>query len=120
MCDETEIRQKLKQFYSSLYERRSNRIVDTCMSYLGNISLPKLTDEEKLSCEVKLTKNECWIALSSMGNNKSLEDGLSKEFYICFLMKFITYLLESLNYSLFMGNYHTLDAKHDNINGEER
>ena len=62
------------------------------MSYLANISLPKLTGEEKLSCEGKLTKNECWIALSSMGNTKSPEnDGLSKEFYICFFfMKFIT------------------------------
>ena len=85
VCDETEIRQKLKQFYSSLHKRRSNKTLDECMSYLANISLPKLTDEEKLSCEGKLTKNECWIALSSMGNNKSPgNDGLSKEFYICF------------------------------------
>ena len=62
------------------------------MSYLANISLPKLTDEEKLFCEDKLIKNECWIALSSMGNNKSPgNDGLSKEIYICFFfMKFIT------------------------------
>ena len=82
VCDETEIRQKLKQFYSSLYKRCSNKTADECMSYLANISLPKLTDEEKLSCEGKLTKNECWIALSSIGNNKRLgNDRLSKEFY---------------------------------------
>ena len=81
----TEIRQKLKQFYPSLYKRRSNKTVDECMSYQANISLPKLTYEEKMSCEGKLTENECWIALSSMGNNKSPgNDGLSKEFYICF------------------------------------
>ena len=94
VCDETEIRQKLKQFYSSVYKRRSNKTVDECMSHLANISLPKLTDKEKLSCEGKLTKNECRIALSSMGNNKSPgNDGLSKEFYICFFMKFITIFL---------------------------
>ena len=104
MCDETEIRQKLKQFYSSLYKRRSNKTVDECMSYLANISLPKLTDEEKLSCEGKLTKNECWIALSSMGNNKSPgNDDLSKEFYICFFDEIHSYLSESLNYSFIHG-----------------
>ena len=53
VCDETEIRQKLKQFYSSLYKRRSNKTVDERMSYLANISLPKLTDEENLSCKGK-------------------------------------------------------------------
>ena len=83
VCDETEIRQKLKQFYSSLYKRCSTKTVDECMSYLANMNMPKLTDEEKLSCEGKLTKNECWNAPSSMGRNKSTgNDGLSKEFYI--------------------------------------
>ena len=71
VCDKTEIRQKLKQFCSSLYKRRSNKTVDECMSYLANMNIPKLTDEEKLSCEGKLTKNECWIALFSIGNNNS-------------------------------------------------
>ena len=32
VCDETEIRMTLKQFYSSLYKRRSNKTVDECMS----------------------------------------------------------------------------------------
>ena len=104
VCDETEIRQKLKQFSSSLYKRRSNKTADECMFYLANISLPKLTDEEKLSCEGKLTKNECWIALSSMGNNKSPgNNGLSKEFYIRFFDEIHNYLLESLNYSFIHG-----------------
>ena len=104
VCNETEIGQKLKQFSSSLYKRHSNKTVDECMSYLANISLPKLTDEEKLSCEGKLTEDECWIALSSMGNNKSLgNDGLSKEFYICIFDEIHNYLLESLNYSFIHG-----------------
>ena len=72
-----------KQFCSSLYKRRSNKTVDVCMSYLANMSLPKLTDDEKLSCEGKLTKNECWITFSPMGTNNSPgNDGLSEEFYI--------------------------------------
>ena len=102
VCDKTEIRQKLKQFYSSLYKRCGNRTVDECMSYLANISLPKLT--EQLSCEGKLTKNECWIALSSRRNSKSPgSDGLSKEFYICFFDEIHNYLSESVNYSFIHG-----------------
>ena len=58
---------------------------DECMSYVANVNIPKPTDEEKLSCEGKLTKNDCWIALSSMGSSKSPgNDGLSEEFYIYF------------------------------------
>ena len=68
------------------------------------MNIPKLTDEENLSCEGKLTKNECWIALSSMGNNTSLgNDGLSKESYIYFFDQIHNYLLVSLNYSFIHG-----------------
>ena len=57
VCDETEIRQMLKQFYSSSYKRRSNKTVNEYMFYLANMNIPKLTGKEKLSCEGKLTKN---------------------------------------------------------------
>ena len=104
MCDETEIRQKLKQFYSSLYKRRSTKTVDECMSYLANMNIPKLKVEEQLSCEGKLTKNECWNVLSSMGSNMSpWNDGFSEEFYVCFFVEIHKYLLESLNYSFIHG-----------------
>ena len=56
--DETQIRQKLKHFYSSLYKRRNTKTVDECMSHLANTNIPKLTDEKRLSCEGKLTKNK--------------------------------------------------------------
>ena len=105
MCDDAEIRLKLKQFFSSLYKRRSNKTVDESMSHLANMNIPKLTDEEKLSCEGKLIKNECWIALSSMGNKKSPGyDSLSKEFYVRFFDEIHNnYLLESLTYSVIHG-----------------
>ena len=93
-----------KQFYSSLFKRRSTKTVDECMSYLANMNIPKLTDEEQLPCEDKLTKNERWNALSSMGSSKSLgNNGLSEEFYICFFDKIRNYLPESLNYSFIHG-----------------
>ena len=49
------------------------------------MNITKLTDEEKFSCEGKLTEKKCWNALSAMGSNKRQgNDGLSEEFYICF------------------------------------
>ena len=83
--DPTEIIRSLKDFYSSLYTRRSNKTEDECIAYLRNINIPKLTDDERNVCEGKLTKMEIWYTLNSMGNNRSPgNDGLSKEFYVCF------------------------------------
>ena len=101
VCDETEIRQKLKQFYSSLYKRRNNKTVDECMSYLANISLPKLTDEEKLSCEGKFTKMNAglhflpWEITRAWGTMVCLKSFI----FVFFFNEIHNYLLESLNYS---------------------
>ena len=47
---------------------------------------------------------EIWYALSSMGNNKSPgNDGLSKEFYVCFFQEIHSYLLDALNLSFTHG-----------------
>ena len=95
-----EIIRSLKNFYSSLYTRRSNKTEDECIAYLRNINIPKLTDDERNVCEGKLTKMETWYALNSMGNNKSPgNDGLSKEFYVCFFQEIHSYLLDALNLS---------------------
>ena len=75
----------IKEFYASLYKRRSAKTEQDCIQYLHNISIPQLSQSERESCEGLLTKRECWKALSSMKNNKSSgNDGLTKEFYICF------------------------------------
>ena len=81
---------ELKAFYSSLYTRQSTKSESECLSYLRTVNIPKLTESETDSCEGRLTKKEIREALNSMANNKSPgNDGLSKEFYVCFLMKFI-------------------------------
>ena len=72
--------------------------------YLRNINIPKLTDDERNVCEGKLTKMEIWNALNSMGNNKSPgNDGLSKEFYVCFFREIRSYLLDALHLSFTHG-----------------
>ena len=54
-------------------------------TYLENIPLPKLTNEQTLSCEGIVSEDQVFKSLKSMVNNKSLgKDGVSKEFYECF------------------------------------
>ena len=91
----------MKSFYSTLYKKRSNKTETDCSNYLKTLNLPRLADDECRLCEGELTKRECWEALQTMGNNKSPgNDGLSKEFYICFFNEIHSYLLQALNMSL--------------------
>ena len=104
--DPIEIIRSLKKFYSSLYTRRGNETEDECIAYLRdinipnllteneciaylrNINIPKLTDDERNVCEGKRTKMKIWYALNSIEKNKSPgNDGLSKEFYVCFFQE---------------------------------
>ena len=58
---------------------------DKIDAYLDNIPLPKLTNEQTLSCEGIISEDEVFKSLKSIDNNKSPgNDGLSKEFYECF------------------------------------
>ena len=99
--NQTAILDNIKSCYSSLYKRRSN---NSESSYLTNLNLPKLSEDQQNLCEGKLTRRECWEALLSMGSNKSPgNDGISKEFYICFFDKIITHLLDALNLAFDQG-----------------
>ena len=66
--DPIEIIRSLKNFYSSLYTRRSNKTEDDCIAYLRNINISKLTDDERNVCEGKLTEME--ILVCSQLNGK--------------------------------------------------
>ena len=69
------------------------------------MNIPKLKVSERDSCKGRLTKKEIQEALNSMANNKSPEnDGLSKEFYVCFFNEIHTYLLNTLNCSFSCGH----------------
>ena len=69
--DPGEILSNLRNFYSSLYKRQSNKTEKECLEYLKNLNLPRRSDAAKAVCEGLLTKQECWEALISMRNNKS-------------------------------------------------
>ena len=92
----------IRSCYSSLYERRSNKNGSDCLSYLTNLNLPKLSEGQQNLCEGNLTGREYWEVLLSMGSNKSPgNDGLSKEFYICFFDEII--IQDALNFAFDQG-----------------
>ena len=102
--NQTVILDNIKSCYSSLYKIRSNKSEKVCLSYLTNLNLPKLLEDQQAFCEEKMTRRECWEALLSMGSNESPgNDGLSKEFYICFFGGIITHLLDALNLAFVQG-----------------
>ena len=98
----------MKDFYSNLYKRSSSKSEIDCLNYLKNINVPKLSTGDMSKCKGRLPKQECWDALQSFGNNKSPgNDGLSKEFYVCFSNEINAYLIDSLNHSFQEGQLST-------------
>ena len=58
------------------------------VKYPESINMAQPNESDCNRCEGIITKRKCWETLSSMNNNKSPgNDGLSKEFYICFFGK---------------------------------
>ena len=75
---------------------------------LGRIDVSSLTQAESDTCEDLLTKRECWEALSLMKNYKSSRNnGLMKEFYVCFFEEINQFLIEALNESFNIGQLST-------------
>ena len=85
IADQDEINKQIFSFYQSLFSRQVQVQTDKIDAYLDNIPLPKLTNEQTLSCEGIISEDEVFKSLKSMDNNKSpRNDGLSKEFDECF------------------------------------
>ena len=73
-----------KRFYQDLYTSKNIRTdsTQTAESFLSNLDIPRLTEEQKLSCEGKITPEECAAVLENFQNNKSPgNDGIPVEFY---------------------------------------
>ena len=98
--DPVVIMSHIRSFYSSLYKRRSSKYEKECLEYLRSFNLPQISSCERESCEGLLTRKECWEALQSMKNGKSPgNDGLTKEFYVCFFNEISPLLIDVLNHS---------------------
>ena len=83
--DKAEINKQIFSFYQSLFSRKVKNQTDKTEAYLEKLPLPKLTNEQTLSCEGIISEEEVFKSLKFVENNKSFGNGgLSKEFYECF------------------------------------
>ena len=79
------ISKELLYFYENLFKKKNTCTKEKLEQFLNSISLPTLTNDEKLICEGEITEKELFISLSKMEDNKSPgNDGLTKEFYVTF------------------------------------
>ena len=72
-----------KRFYSDLYQSKtSDENKESVNAFLNELNIPKLSEEQKQSCEGEISLEECKDVLDSFQNNKSPgNDGLPIEFY---------------------------------------
>ena len=103
-----EIQKEIKSFYQSLYSNRSLKTEKQCLDYLKYINTPKLTIQQKMVWEEKLAVKECFDTLLTMSNGKSPgNDGLTKEFYVCFWEDLGSLIVDTLNYAFKYGGLST-------------
>ena len=80
--NQSEINNELYKFYKNLFKENLNTSKEAIFSFLENINLPTLTNEQPLECEGIVRETELLKALKSMKNDKSPEnDGITQEFY---------------------------------------
>ena len=79
--DPLNILNKQQSFYQELYRSR-NMNNEAIESFLKDLLIPKLSEEQKMSCEGKITSEECALLLECFQNNKTPgNDGIPIEFY---------------------------------------
>jgi len=72
---------KQRSFYQELHKSR-NKNNEAIQIFLKDLLIPKLSEEQKMSCEGKITSEECALLLECFQNNKTPgNDGISIEFY---------------------------------------
>ena len=75
---------EVEQFYCDLYKSNNNRPDNEIEidSFLSNLNIPKLSEEQKISCECKITSEECFCLLDTYQTNKTPgNDVIPIEFY---------------------------------------
>ena len=82
--DPSKILSEQQRFYQELYSSRNmnNENLHEIKSFLKDLNIPKLSEEQKMSCEGKITPEECALISDSFQNNKTPgNDGIPIEFY---------------------------------------
>ena len=106
ITDPIEILEEGRTFYNRLYSDNDNHISNHLQEEISDkftISeyLPKLSENEKISCEGALNENELLKSVLAFKNGKTPgTDGLTAEFYKFFWSDIKRYLLDSINFAL--------------------
>ena len=82
--DPSNILKELQCFYCKLCASGHNvsRTDQERSSFWGDLNVPKLSEEQKIKCEDKISSGECFDLLDSFHNNKTPgNDGIPIEFY---------------------------------------
>ena len=85
--DPYDILQEQKRFYRELYKSSNSDAENrqNIVKFLENLNIPQLTEEQKLTCEDKISAEECYNILESFQTNKTPgNDGIPIEFYKVF------------------------------------
>ena len=102
--DQLEVNNELYKFYKSLFKENLNTSKEAIFSFLENINLPTLTNEQALECEGIISETELLKALKYMKNDKSPgNDGITKEFYEFFWDDIKNSLSDSIKKSFISG-----------------
>ena len=97
--DYKDILEEATSYYKTLYSKDITLKNDTD-AFLTEFNQTILNENDKDSCEGKITEAECSIALKEMNNGKSPgSDGLTTEFYKIFWNTIKQFYINSINYS---------------------
>ena len=66
-----------KRFYQELYKSKNLGNKQATEIFLNSLNVPRLTDEQNLSCEGGITEEKCVKALQSFQGNKRVPKGLA-------------------------------------------
>ena len=87
ITDPFSILSEQKRFYQELYTSQIKKAENTRATehFLNNLNIPSLTEQQRLSCEGKITSSECAKALETFQLNKAPgNDGIPVKFYKTF------------------------------------
>ena len=80
--DHNEILKELHDFYSSLFDRKIDKTMSDCETFLNTLQIPVISDQHKHDCEKDISVEDLKNSLFSMSGGKSPgNDGLTVEFY---------------------------------------
>ena len=101
--DQSEILQEQMHFYKALYasnNHESSVAANSDLRLIFSENITPLENDDKLSCEGKVTQAECLKALKDFKNEKSpVTDGLQAEFYKYFWTELHPDMIRSFNFA---------------------